>query len=268
MDYHSKISIHRFRITSILGIVIIHMVIAAFSAEPAESSEKILVFSAGSTINAINEIGELFNKQGNKKCVISSAASSTLAKQIAQGAPADVFISANSKWMDYLSQKDLIEPESRFNLLGNKLVLIAPIFNENRIEIRSGLNLAGYLEEERLAMGDPDHVPAGIYGRQALENLGIWEDVKDRIAPMKDVRAALVMVERNETPYGIVYSTDARISKKVCILGVFPETSHSPINYPVAIVAGKGSVATRHLIAFLQSPEAKAVFLKYGFTVR
>lgn len=268
MDYHSKKNIRHFRLTSILGPVLILIAFTVWPYETAVGGEKILVFSAGSTINAINEVGGLFNKQCDEKCVISSAASSTLAKQIAQGAPADIFISANSKWMDYLSQKDLIEPESRFDLLGNRLVLITPFSNNTRIEIRQGLDLAEILGEERLAMGDPDHVPAGIYGREALKNLGIWMDVKDRIAPMKDVRAALVMVERNETPYGIVYSTDARISTKIRICGVFPETCHPPITYPVAIVAGKRSNATRHLIGFLQSPEAKAVFLKYGFTVR
>ncbi len=234
----------------------------------AEGREKILIFSAGSTINAITEVGDLFNKQGNEKCVISCAASSTLAKQIAQGAPADIYISANPKWMDYLSEKDLIEPETRFDLLGNRLVLIEPISNDSRIEITPGLDLAGLLGKERMAMGDPDHVPAGIYGKQALMALGMWDDIKDRVAPMKDVRAALVMVEREETPFGIVYSTDARISKKVRIVDVFPETSHPPIIYPVAILAEKESPATKRLILFLQSPEARAVFLKHGFTVK
>jgi molybdate transport system substrate-binding protein len=268
MDYSSKKNIRHFRLTSIIGLVLILIAFAVWPYESAVGGEKILVFSAGSTINAINEVGELFNKQCDEKCIISSAASSTLAKQIAQGAPADIFISANSRWMDYLSEKDLIDPESRFNLLGNRLVLITPLSNNTRIDIRKGMDLAGILGKERLAMGDPDHVPAGIYGKEALENLGIWTDVRDRIAPMKDVRAALVLVERNETPYGIVYSTDARISKKVRICGVFPETCHSPITYPVAVVAEKRSRATRHLLDFLRSPEAKAVFLRHGFTVR
>jgi molybdate transport system substrate-binding protein len=234
----------------------------------AEGRERILVFSAGSTINAITEVGDLFNEQGNEKCIISCAASSTLAKQIAQGAPADIFISANPKWMDYLSEKDLIELETRFDLLGNRLVLIAPISDDSRTKITPGLDLAGLLGKERIAMGDPDHVPAGIYGKQALIALGMWDNVKNRVAPMKDVRAALVMVEREETPFGIVYSTDAFISKKVRIVDIFPETSHPPITYPVAIVAGKESPATKKLISFLQSPEARAVFLKYGFTVK
>lgn len=236
--------------------------------DSAEGREKILVFSAGSTITAITEVGDLFNKQGNEKCVISCAASSTLAKQIAQGAPADIFISANPKWMDYLSEKGLIEPETRLDLLGNRLVLIAPISNDSLIEITPGLDLAGLLGKERMAMGDPDHVPGGIYGKQALMTLGMWDDIKDRVAPMKDVRAALVMVERGETPFGIVYSTDARISEKVRIVDAFPETSHPPITYPGAIVAEKKSPATKKLMSFLQSPKARAVFLKYGFTVK
>ena len=169
--------------------------------------------------------------------------------------------------MDYLSEKGLIEPESRFDLLGNRIVLIAPISNDSRIEIKPGLDFVSLLGKERMSMGDPDHVPAGIYGKQALETLGMWTDVKDRSAPMKDVRAALVMVERNETPYGIVYSTDAGISKKVRVVGIFPETSHPPITYPVAIVAGRGSAATKRLMSFLQSPESKIIFYKYGFSV-
>jgi molybdate transport system substrate-binding protein len=248
------------------------MTFAAFitltGLDSAEGRERIIVFSAGSTINAITEVGDLFNEQGNERCLISFAASSTLAKQIAQGAPADIFISANPKWMDYLSEKGLIETETRFDLLGNRLVLIAPVSNDSQIDITPDLDLAGLLGNERIAMGDPDHVPAGIYGKRALIALGMWDSVKDRVAPMKDVRAALVMVERKETPFGIVYSTDAFISKKVRIVDTFPETSHPPITYPVAIVAEKKSPVTKKFMSFLQSPEARVVFLKYGFTVR
>ena len=256
------------RLRAFLFLLISASLIIFFSFNRAEGRDKILVFSAGSTINAITEVGNLFNKQGKEECVISCAASSTLAKQIEQGAPADIFISANPKWMDYLSKKGLIEPETRFDLLGNRLVLIAPISSGSRIKITPGLDLAGLLGKERMAMGDPDHVPAGIYGKQALMTLGMWDTIKDRIAPMKDVRAALVMVEREETPFGIVYSTDARISEKVRIVDVFPETSHAPITYPCAIVAERESSATKRLISFLQSSEARTVFLKYGFTVK
>ena len=256
------------RLGAFLFLVTFASLIILPGFDSVEGRERILVFSAGSTINAIAEVGDIFNEQGNEKCVISCAASSTLAKQIEQGAPADIFISANPKWMDYLSEKELIEPETRFDLLGNRLVLIAPISNDSRIEITPGLDLAGLLGNERMAMGDPDHVPAGIYGKRALITLGMWDDIKDRVAPMKDVRAALVMVEREETPFGIVYSTDARISKKVRIVDAFPETSHPPITYPVAIVAKKECPATKRFILFLQSPEAKVVFLKYGFTVK
>lgn len=256
------------RLRAFLFFMTIAALIILTGFNNAEGRDRILVFSAGSTINAITEVADLFNDQGNEKCVISCAASSTLAKQIAQGAPADIFISANPKWMDYLSEKDLIEPKTRFDLLGNRLVLIAPISNDSRIEITPELDLAGLLGKEHIAMGDPDHVPAGIYGKRALITLGMWDSIKDRIAPMKDVRAALVMVEREETPFGIVYSTDAFISKKVRIVDAFPETSHPLITYPVAIVAKKESPATKKLISFLQSPEAREVFLKYGFTVK
>jgi len=256
------------RLRAFLFFMTIAALITFTGFNNAEGRDRILVFSAGSTINAMTEVADLFNDQGNEKCVISCASSSTLAKQIAQGAPADIFISANPKWMDYLMEKDLIEPKTRFDLLGNRLVLIAPISDDTRIKITPGLDLVGLLGNERMAMGDPDHVPAGIYGKQALMTLGMWDDIKDRVAPMKDVRAALVMVEREETPFGIVYSTDAHISKKVRIVDVFPETSHSPITYPVAIVSGKESPATKRLILFLKSSEARAVFLKHGFTVK
>jgi molybdate transport system substrate-binding protein len=256
------------RVRAFLYFITFHTLIILPGFDIAEGHEKILVFAAGSTINAITEVGGLFNKQDNETCIISCAASSTLAKQIAQGAPADIFISANPKWMDYLSEKNLIESETRFDLLGNRLVLIAPISHDRLIEIKHGLDFTDFLGKERLAMGDPDHVPAGIYGKQALITLGMWDDIKNRVAPMKDVRAALVMVERGETPFGIVYSTDARISKKIRIVDTFPETSHDPITYPVAIVAGKKSLGTNKLISFLQSPKARDVFLKYGFVVK
>jgi molybdate transport system substrate-binding protein len=215
----------------------------------------------------MNEVGEVFNKKGVGKCVISFASSSTLAKQIERGAPADIFLSANVKWIDYLSERGLIEPGSRFDLLGNRIVLIAPRDSPLRIHIEPHFKLAELLGHDRLAMGDPDHVPAGIYARQALESLGVWNSVERRVARVKDVRAALALVEKGETPLGVVYATDAGKSSKVQILGLFPENSHPPITYPVAIVSGRARALTETFLSFLKSSEAKVIFEKYGFTV-
>jgi molybdate transport system substrate-binding protein len=230
-------------------------------------SERILLFSAASTINAMNEVVDLFNRKGIGRCVISFASSSTLAKQIERGAPADVFVSANVKWVDYLSDRGLIMPDSRFDLLGNRIVLVSPLDSPIQIQIEPHFKLAELLGHERMAMGDPDHVPAGIYGKQALESVGVWNSIERKLARAKDVRAALALVEKGETPLGVVYATDAAMSSKVRIVGFFPEDSHPPITYPVIIVSGRGTALTEAFLSFLKSPEAKVVFEKYGFTV-
>ena len=227
------------------------------------------VFAAASTTNAITEIGKLYSDRHMGRVTPSFASSSTLAKQIESGAPADVYISANKKWMDFLEEKNLIDRGSRLDLLGNRIVLITPMDSTVKsIDVAPGFALATFLGREgRLSMGDPEHVPAGMYGKQALENLGVWGQVADRLAPMKDVRAALVLVERAEAPLGLVYATDAAISKKVRVVGTFPVTSHPSIVYPVAVVAGGKAKAARDFIDFLRSPESRAIFEKYGFVV-
>jgi molybdate transport system substrate-binding protein len=236
----------------------------------ALAQTEVVVFAAASTTNAVTEIGQLYAARSMGRVTPSFASSSTLAKQIASGAPADVYISANKKWMDFLEEKNLINRKSRLDLLGNRIVLIAPADSAvSEIDVTPGFSVAAFLGEDgRLSIGDPDHVPAGMYGKKALENLGSWDPVKDRVAPMKDVRAALVLVERAEAPLGLVYATDAAISKKVRVVGTFPEKSHPPIVYPVAAVAGGKAEAAKGFIDFLQSPESRAVFEKYGFVVR
>ncbi|MCJ8499805.1 molybdate ABC transporter substrate-binding protein [Desulfatitalea alkaliphila] len=231
---------------------------------------EVVVFAAASTTNAITEIGDLFAAAGLGHITTSFASSSTLAKQIAGGAPADVFLSANVKWMDFLEEKEIIDKASRFDLLGNRIVLIAPLQSAmQKVDVRQGLDLAALLGGDgRFSMGDPAHVPAGIYGKTAMEHLGLWGQVKDRLAPMKDVRAALVMVERAEAPMGLVYATDAAISKKVRIVGMFPVESHPSIIYPVAAVAGGKADAAARFLDFLKTAEARAVFENYGFEVR
>lgn len=242
-----------------------------FGAEKGVAAEgEVIVYAAASTTNAITEIGDLFAAKGLGRITTSFASSSTLAKQIASGAPVDVYLSANVKWMEFLEGKGVIEKASRFDLLGNRIVLIAPLESSiQTVNVSKGLDLAALLGSDgRLSMGDPNHVPAGMYGKTAMETLGLWDQVKDRLAPMKDVRAALVLVERAEVPLGQVYATDAAISKKVRIVGIFPMESHPPIVYPAAAVAGQKSETAAKFLDFLKTTEARAVFKKYGFEVR
>lgn len=242
----------------------------AFAGSSAAAETELLVFAAASTTDVITEIGDLYMARNLGLIKPSFASSSTLAKQIASGAPADVFLSANPKWMDFLEEKNLLFQETRFDLLGNRIVLISPADSAlGQIDVAPGFSLADLLGKDgRLSTGDPDHVPAGMYGKEALQNLGVWDQVKDRLAPMKDVRAALVLVERGEAPLGLVYATDAAVSKKVRVVGTFPADSHPPIVYPLAAVSGGKTSEARQFMDFLKSPEARAVFEKYGFNVR
>jgi molybdate transport system substrate-binding protein len=199
--------------------------------------------------------------------VISYAASNTLIKQIEQGAPADIFISADLDWMDYGQQKDLIKPDSRSNLLGNRLVLIAPKDSSVSANIQPGFDLAALLKGGRLAMGNVDAVPAGKYGKASLEKLGVWDSVKDKIAQAESVRAALLFVSRGEAPLGIVYQTDATADPSVKIVATFPENTHPPIIYPVALTKESANVDAQAFLNYLRSPAARAAFERQGFTV-
>ncbi|NOX33629.1 MAG: molybdate ABC transporter substrate-binding protein [Deltaproteobacteria bacterium] len=229
---------------------------------------RLMVFAAASTTDAVTRICEIFAKREGQRVITAFAASSTLAKQVEYGAPADIFISANLKWMDFLEKKELIVPSSRFNLLRNRIVLIAPVSSPiEHIEMSKNTDLVSMLQGGRLAMGDPDHVPAGIYGEKALDNLGLFSSLKGKIARTKDVRAALALVERGEAPLGLVYQTDAAITSKVKIVGVFPGTSHPPVCYPAAIVQGHETDQARRFILFLKSQQVKVIFKKYGFLI-
>ena len=234
----------------------------------ARAAGGVTVFAAASLTNSLNEVGALFTQKYKTSFTPSYLSSSTLAKQIENGAPANVFLSADLKWMDYLADKKLIAPATRSNLLGNKLVLIAPATSKiKKVDIAKGFNLAGLLAGGKLAMGDPAHVPAGIYGKQALETLGAWKSVEGSVARASNVREALLLVERGEAPLGIVYATDAAISKKVKVVGVFPENTHPPIVYPAGLVVGHETPEAVQFLAFLMTPQARAVFKKYGFSV-
>lgn len=227
----------------------------------------VTVFAAASLKNALDEVGAAFTAKTGEPVRFSYAASSALARQIEQGAPADVFISADSDWMDYAAQRGLIVPESRRSLLTNHLALIAPADSKVRVRIGKGMALAAALGDGRLAVAGPD-VPAGKYARASLTALGAWDSVAGKLAPADNVRAALLFVARGETPLGIVYDTDATVEPKVRIVGLFPDASHPPIVYPGALTAknidpGDGAA----FLGYLQGPEAAAVFRKYGFIV-
>lgn len=234
---------------------------------PAQAQDKtVTVFAAASLKNAIDDINAAFTKATGVKAVASLAASSALAKQIEQGAPADVFASADPEWMDYVEQKKLIQDGTRVNLLGNKLVLIAPKDSKaDNVTIGPGFDIARLAGDGRIAVADARAVPAGKYAKAALEKLGGWAAAEPKLAAAENVRAALALVGRGEAPLGIVYETDAKVEKNVKIVGYFPEDSHPPITYPVALTASARPEAARYL-AFLRTGVAKTVFETYGFT--
>lgn len=242
-------------------------VIALSLAVPALAADKITVFAAASLTNALNEIAAHYKKTHGTEVVSSFASSSVLARQIEQGAPADLFISADQQWMDDAVAKKSMIDTTRYTLLGNDLVLIAPRSENARpVTINDKTDWKRLLKGERLAVGDPDHVPAGIYAKEALEKLGAWSSLSPVLARANNVRAALALVERNETPYGIVYGSDAVASQKVQVVGAFPEDSHKPVEYPVAIVKDRDNAAVKAFYNYLKGPEAAAVFTQYGFT--
>ncbi len=237
-------------------------------AQKTEVGE-ITVFAAASLKNALDAAAADYLTKSGKKVVASYAASSALAKQIEQGAPADIFISADLAWMDYVAKANLIKPDTRANLLGNRLVVVAPASSTAKLDIAEGFALADALGADgKLAVGDVQAVPAGKYAKAALETLKVWPTVENRLAQAENVRAALTLVSRGEAPLGIVYETDASADKGVKIVGVFPESSHPPIIYPLAVLSGaKDATAAGDFVAYLKSAEAAPVFEKQGFTI-
>jgi molybdate transport system substrate-binding protein len=234
-------------------------------------AEEVTFFAAASTADAVNAVTARYAAtvpgEGRDGPVVRPvfAASSTLAKQIVQGAPAQLFLSASNEWMDYLERRHAIDPASRVDLLGNRLVLVTPADSRLSLAIAPGFPLARGLDGGWLAIGDPAHVPAGIYAKAALETLGVWPEVAGKTARTADVRAALALVDRGEAAAGIVYRSDLEIGNRVQLAGVFPETSHPPITYPLAKVAGPSSDAAERFYRFLLGPEARAIFRAHGF---
>lgn len=226
-----------------------------------------LVFAAASLKDALDAINAAWAMESGKSAVISYAASSVLAKQIEEGAPADLFVSADLDWMDYLAERNLIKPGTRFNLLGNTLVLIAPKDSTLEAKISPDFPLASLLGDGKLAMANTEAVPAGKYGKAALIKLGVWDSVKDSIAQADNVRAALTLVSRGEAPLGIVYATDARSDPNVRVLGTFPADTHPAIIYPVAVLAQSPNPDAQGFVSFLKTETANKLFEDRGFTV-
>jgi molybdate transport system substrate-binding protein len=226
------------------------------------------VFAAASLKNALDDAAERFKGETGKTVVISYAASSALAKQIEEGAPADIFFSADLAWMDYLDERDLIAGDTRVTLLGNAIVLVAPADSGADATIEPGFDLQGLLGAEgRLAMANVDSVPAGKYGKAALEALGVWDSVADRVVQADNVRAALAFVATGEAPAGIVYQTDANAEPKVKVLDRFPAETHPAIVYPVALTSTSTDEDARAFLAFIQSDAAAPAFTAQGFDI-
>ncbi len=224
-----------------------------------------VVLAAASLQESLTEAANVWAAMGHAKPVLSFAASSALARQIIAGAPADLFLSADEQWMDAVASAGMLRPGTRTTLLGNRLVLIAPASSKVRLAPARGFALAKALGTGRLALADPDAVPAGKYAKAALIVLGVWTGVAAKTAPAENVRAAMALVERGVAPLGIVYATDARASKAVRVVGIFPASSHPPIRYPVALLKTSRSGGAADFRAFLLSKQGRAIFARHGF---
>jgi molybdate transport system substrate-binding protein len=246
-----------------LGLLIF---VAAIGAGPASAAD-ILVLAAASLKNALDDADAAYQKESGTKIVASYAASGPLAKQIESGAPADLFISADLNWMNYVQERNLIKPDTRANLLGNRLVLIGPKDSNAKVEIAPGFPLASLVGNSRLAIGEPASVPAGQYAKEALTRLGVWDSVQGKLAPAPDVRSALTLVSRGEAPLGIVYETDVNADPGVKIVAAFPADSYPPIIYPIAELASSSNPDAPKFLAWLRSPAAVPFFVKQGFTI-
>ncbi len=265
---------HRRRAASVLACLVAGLVLASCGVTDKPAARPPVVLAAASLQESLTAAADDWARKGHPRPVVSFAASSALARQVAAGAPADLFLSADEEWMDYLATRKLLRGETRTNLLTNALVLVAPAKSRVTVTIGPGFALAEALGSGRLAIADPDSVPAGKYAREALTRLGAWEAVSGRLARAENVRAALLLVARGEAPLGIVYATDARSTSGVRVVGTFPESSHAPITYPLAVLAGAGAGTgaanpeAEGFRRFLLSDKGKAVFRQFGFGTR
>lgn len=251
-----------------LAAILLLAALSALAMPAAAQAQDLLVFAAASLKTALDEINAAQSVLPAARVKISYAASSALARQVEAGAPADLFLSADLDWMDYLEQKKLVRPGTRSTLLGNRIVLVAPADSKASVKIAPGFDLAGLLGRDgRLAMADVAAVPAGKYGKAALEALQVWPAVQGRVAQAENVRAALSLVARGEAAAGIVYATDAAAEKTVRVLDAFPADTHPPILYPAAVLSDSRHAQAAAWLAALRSPAAQAVFEKNGFTL-
>lgn len=242
--------------------------VAFTSLAHAQERTALTVFAAASLKESLDEAAAAYEKQTGVPVRVSYAASSALARQIEQGAPADAFFSADLEWMDYLQQRDKLEPATRRNLLGNQLVLVAPKASKARVDLKRPATFLAALGDGRLAVGQTQTVPAGKYAKASLESLSLWNGVKARLAESESVRAALMLVARGETPLGIVYASDAKAEPAVRVVATFPGESHPPIIYPVAALRGPRSAQATQFVQWLASPAADAIFTRRGFAVK
>jgi molybdate transport system substrate-binding protein len=233
---------------------------AAMAAE-----QPVTVFAAASLTDVLKVAARSWQGKGHDPVVLSFGSSSAIAKQVEAGAPADIFASADEKWMKYLIDKSLVSTDTVHRPIGNDLVLVAPAESKIAVIIVPGFDLSGALGGGRLSIGDPKGVPAGNYAKQALTKLGVWDSIASQTAPAENVRAALALVQRGEAPLGIVYATDARAVKDIKVVGTFPDDSHDPIVYPLGIVAGHDRPEVKAFLDFLLSAEGKQIFTTYGF---
>lgn len=240
---------------------------AVLLAGRAAAQTPVTVFAAASLQESLNAASDAWTKRTGTAVRLSFGASSAMARQIEKGAPADLFLSADLEWMDWLAERKLIVPASRRNLLSNDLVLIAPAGSKTAIKIGKGMPLAKALGAGRLSVADPAAVPAGKYAKASLTALGVWGSVEKKLLPAENVRAALAYVSRGEAPLGIVYATDAKADPKVRVVGTFPAATHPPIVYPGAVLAGSRNRQAAAFLGWLQTPDAAAVFKRYGFGV-
>ncbi len=239
---------------------------ALFAPAVLAQGADLRIFAAASMKNALDAIAADFQRGTGTRVSVSYAASSALARQIAQGAPADIFVSADLDWMDDVEKKALLRPGTRFNLVGNRLALIARNDNPVAVDLAAPGSLAAALGGGRLAIGEPSSVPAGKYARAALESLGLWASVERSLAPAENVRAALLLVSRGEAPLGIVYESDRVADPLTRVVALFPDASHPPIVYPVAILKESAAPAAPAFLAALKAPAAAAIFRREGFT--
>jgi molybdate transport system substrate-binding protein len=266
MSWAERVVMRRAFGRALLAVAAVLPLIAS-AVQPA-AADDVVVFAAASLKNALDDVAGRYKAETGKSVSINHAASSALAKQIEEAAPADIFFSADLAWMDYLQERNLIVKDTRRTLLGNTLVLVAPADSKAAVTMGQGMDLAGLLGTDgHLAMANVDSVPAGKYGKASLEKLGVWSSVEKRVVQADNVRAALAFVAKGEAPLGIVYQTDANSEKAVKVIGIFPDDSHPAIVYPVALTAASRNPDGKQFLEFLESTKAKSAYEAQGFAI-